>query len=189
MLSSYKENIEINSTVIENEEDVALTHYQEEQNDEPTSIKEKTRDVNDQITSIVQSELAHLDLHFNNRANSGRTFVYRHFSLKNDPIWHKDFCNVRLHVYYGNNEQITTRVEFGFSQNDDFISKEQKEYLRKLMDSYARLHGLGIRNDKFYKINEVITGDYDSVISATSTQLVKLMQNMNYLLQTFKVGS
>jgi|GEM_PF-3642373 len=186
-LVSYKGNNEADSSVIEDEEEADLTNDHEEQNDGPIRIKEVSRIANDQITDFVKGELAGLNLHCNHKANIGKTFVYRHFSLKNDPIWHKDYCNVRLHVYYGNGEQITTRVEFGFSQNHDFITDEQKDCLRKLMDAYASLHGLGIRNDKFYKINEAITGEYDSVIAATSTQLVKLIQNMKSLLRTLHI--
>lgn len=183
-LTSYKEIGGIDAAASESVKEEGASADCPKQNNGPTDPKKTARDVHDEITNRVQKELTHLKLSKNRKANSGKAFLYRHFYVKNEPVWHKDNCNVRLHVYYGNEEQITARVEFGFAQSGDFIAEEQKERLRKLMDDYARAHGLGIRNDSFYKMNEVITGDRDSVIPAASAQLVKMVEDMDDLLHT-----
>ncbi|MGQ7890668.1 hypothetical protein [Paenibacillus sp. WC2504] len=151
------------------------------------NLIEKARQINDEICNIVERELDRFRLLFNNKANVGKTFIYRHFFLKDTPIWHKDYCNIRLHVYYENDQKTSVRIEFGFLQRENFITEEQKDCLRKIMLAYARLHGYSVRNDEFYKINYVITEDTESIVNAVSIQLVKLIIQMNHLVQLVRI--
>lgn len=103
------------------------------------------------------------------RASNGK-FKYLHFAKEHDSVWHLDRCMMKLRAYC-NREVMTTRVEFGFSQDMVNLSSIQKDYLRSVLHQYAKLHGL-MEHRRFpekhhYNVYAEFDGEPEAVIKQT----------------------
>lgn len=97
-------------------------------------------------------------------------FQYTHIARENKPVWDIKHCMLKLRTY-NSRVPLTTRVEFGFSQDKVKLKDFQKDYLRCLFHQYAKLHGLmeyrRFTDKQFYNVYVDFEGDPEEVVCQT----------------------
>jgi hypothetical protein len=114
-------------------------------------------------------------------------FIYTHFAREGDPVWDIKYCMMKIRTYC-NREPLSTRVEFGFSQDKANLTNYQKEYLRGVIHHYALLHGLTelrtFPDKQFYNVYYEFSGDPEWVIQNTTNFFRELLKAVEGFIET-----
>lgn len=106
-------------------------------------------------------------------------FRYMHIARKSNPVWDIKLCMMKIRAYCSR-APLSTRVEFGFSQDKVKLSDFQKDYLRGVFHQYAKLHGLmeyrRYSDKHFYNVYAEFEGDPEAVAEQTALFFSKLFK-------------